>query len=90
MWFVGWASEDQEDFTTVDGIEFKNTTKGPDFRPLTYTAAEFDKLSAQADELVKLVDRLWGAVQMKTLKGSALTQNFVVDTDGTVHVPPGC
>jgi hypothetical protein len=89
-WFVGWASESQEDFSEVSGVKHKNTSKGAEFRPRSYTKADFDQLSEKADELSKLVNRLWVTATMKITKNSTFTSNFVRDADGTVRVPPGC
>ena len=90
MWFVGWASEYQEDFSTVDGVKHKNTYKGTEFRHLHYTRADFDDLSEQADELFKLVNRLWATVFMNSIKRCTFTDNFVVDANKIVRLPPGC
>jgi len=80
-WFVGWAAPTAEDFSTVSGWKFRNTTKGVEFRPLKYTAAEFDSLSAQADELADLVNR----VNACLILGSSFGANFVVAPDGMVR-----
>jgi hypothetical protein len=89
-WFVGWASESQEDFSTVAGIKTINTARGIEFRSLNWNEAEFDQLSEEADELTKLVNRLWGTAYMKIFKSSKFTDNFIRDAAGTVRVPPGC
>jgi hypothetical protein len=40
MWFVGWASESQEDFSTADCVKHTNTAKGSGFRPLSFSKAD--------------------------------------------------
>ena len=65
---VGWASEFQEDFSTVGGIKHKNTSKGSEFRPLNFTVADFDQLSEQADELTKLGRQIMGGGELKNHK----------------------
>jgi beta-mannanase len=83
MWFVGWGSESQEDFSSAHGSKFKNTGKGVEQRGLDYSASDFDLLSLQADDLNKLVGRLCGAV----LSGLKIENNFILEPDGTVKIP---
>ncbi|MCM3903661.1 MAG: hypothetical protein ND866_18325 [Pyrinomonadaceae bacterium] len=61
-WFVGWASSQQEDFSSVSGWKFENTKKGSEFRPLKYSVAEFNELSAEADELTNAIGRIKGCL----------------------------
>jgi len=83
MWFVGWASPADEDFSKVAGWKFKNTNKGVEFRGLDYTAADFDSLSEQADELATLINRLVGCLFLSR----PFVENFILESDGTVRPP---
>jgi hypothetical protein len=88
-WFVGWAPESQKDFSTVIGANDRNTARGIEIRSLSWNQADFDRLSEEADEMTKLVNRLWGTEFANTIKGSKFTDTFIRDVDGTVRVRPG-
>ena len=55
--------------------------KGAEFRPLSYSVAEFNELSDQADELKDIIFYLWICFQ----EGKRYADFFNIDADGTVR-----
>ena len=86
MWYVGWASEEQEDFSTAAGLKFKATNAGTVSKSLEYSVAEFNALSETADEVRDLVNRMCGCLLL--FQPRRIEDNFVVDTEGNAHIPP--
>jgi hypothetical protein len=72
-WFIGWASETQEDFSVADGFKAKNTKDGATQTNITRTRAEFDSLVDRCHELVDLVNRISGVMLIKR----PFTTNFI-------------
>lgn len=85
VWFIGWASADQTDFSSASSFKHKNTKDGPRFSPREATAQDFDLLSSRAEELMHLVNRVTGSL----ITGGKLERNFDVDAEGLVTLPPG-
>ncbi len=83
MWYVGWAAAEDNDFSSVSGMKFKNTTQGVEFRGLHYTSQDFDNHSSQADDLTKVIQRLDGCMMLDL----PFSSNFIIDPDGTVRPP---
>jgi hypothetical protein len=83
-WFIGYASPEQEDFSNVSSWKFKTTSRGTEFKPLEYTAADLSALAEQADELAKMI------FMMDACLGFSIpfTKNFEVEKDGTLRLPP--
>jgi hypothetical protein len=81
MWFVGWAADTDEDFSAVTGIKFKNTGKGVEFRTLDFTKQDFDALSAEADEIARMV---WGLIGL-VVSEVPLARGLLIDVDGIVR-----
>jgi hypothetical protein len=91
-WFVGWASAEQEDFSSVTGIKFKNTNKGPEFKDLSYTVKDFDDLSTQADELTEIIRAIQGCLVLSKYRGGQLhicySDQLHIDSNGNVRKSP--
>jgi hypothetical protein len=83
-WFVGWASLEDQDFAGASGFKFVNTNKGVEFRDISYTVSVFDDLSAEADELSDIIQRMSGCLML----GKRYYDNFKIDPDGTVRRGP--
>ena len=84
-WFVGWAAEEQEDFSIVDSWKFKKTRRGPEFKPKSYTATDLDDLSKNAADLAKIIFRMNGCLGLSR----PFSKNFKVEKDGSVQLPEG-
>jgi len=80
-WFVGWATVENPDFSTVGGIKYVNTKAGTDFRTLEYTCADFDALSQRAEELTGIIRVVSALIGM----GKPLVGRFSVDPHGAVR-----
>jgi hypothetical protein len=72
-WFIGWASEEQEDFSHADGFKAKNTKAGMIHADIGRTRADFDSLVDRCHELTDLVNRVHGAI----LIGRPFSTNFI-------------
>ena len=83
MWFIGWASPDQEDFAKASSWKFKNTKRGAEFQPREYSVAEFDELSEHADEIAAIIERMGGCIGTN----KSFVRNFHIEKDGTVRLP---
>jgi hypothetical protein len=83
-WFVGWVSLEDSDFSVVPSWKFVNTTEGTEFRSLSYSATDFDELSAKADELADIINRMCCCLTIDC----RFTNNFNVDPDKTVRRVP--
>ena len=81
-WFIGWASPSDTDFSLASGSKIKHGKKGVDFSLREYKVEDFDKFSAQADEISGLVNRLYVAVAT----GISLSKNFAIDSNGRVTI----
>jgi hypothetical protein len=74
-WLIGFASEQQTDFSEAKGFKPKNTKNGVEHRDITKTKADFDLLVDDCRMLTALVNRIVGVVQMER----PVASNFVWD-----------
>ncbi len=79
-WFIGYGNEDTTDWSTAHGVKVGKNKGGVKTTPLNYSAAEFDVLTQEANELTKLINRLDGCF----LHGRAVEKNFEISDDGGV------
>jgi hypothetical protein len=82
-WFVGWASPEDTSFDKAGSWKFKNSQKGAEFAPREHEAVDFDKLSATADELTELINRVGGCM----ILNQPISKIFVFDKVGGASVP---
>lgn len=82
-WFVGWAGAADTDFSEVDGHKLSKNKDGASVKGFDYKASDFRDLSDECELVTKMVNRLWATVAF----GGKLSKNFVVDGDGSVHLP---
>jgi DNA-binding ferritin-like protein len=61
-WFIGWASESQEDFSLATGFKEKITKQGAAQTDIGRTRADFDHLVDRCQELRDLVNRIHGVL----------------------------
>lgn len=61
-WYIGWASEQDTDFSEVKSAKDKLTRKGVKVYSDQHTRADFDDLTAEAKELTEAVNRLLGCI----------------------------
>jgi hypothetical protein len=84
-WFVGWASEEDQDFSAFFGHKLQAAGARTNVQPRESTAEQFDELTDQAGELMYLLNRV-GAVNVK---GVTIAKLFEVDQQGNTRLPPG-
>lgn len=84
IWFIGWGNEQSTDFTDASGIKFHKDMKGAKVKSFKRKAADFAKLSEEAESLVEIFRQLHGCF----VGGFRVEKNFVISTDGHVSVPP--
>jgi hypothetical protein len=63
-WFIGWASEEQEDFSIAEGYKLKNTKTGMVHNDICRTKEEFDSLVDRCKEIRDLVNRINGVLMI--------------------------
>jgi hypothetical protein len=83
-WFVGWANEQDEDFSEFFGHKLQASGKKTAFKRRESTAAKFDELTDRAGELKYLLWRI-GAVDA----AHPIATLFLVDRNGDTRLPPG-
>jgi len=83
-WFIGWASQEDTDFSRASGMKLKNTKSGPMAMSVSNSVAEFDRETANAKELAVLWRQLLGCL----LSGTAPTNCFNRDLEGVIHPGP--
>lgn len=86
-WFVGWASEDQEDFSAIRGFKDSISKSGSGFKPLPESVEKIAALTREAEELGSLVSRLDGCFRC----GFKVSKNFVQENGKWVvprNAPP--
>ena len=83
-WYIGWASEDQEDFSTASGVKSHNLKIGNRSSSVEFSRSEFDKLSREADALTSLLSRLSACLTF----GDSIDKNFIIDSDGNACCSP--
>ena len=83
-WYIGWASEDQEDFSTASGVKSHNLKIGNRSSSVEFSRSEFDKLSLEADALTALLSRLSACLTF----GDSIDNNFIIDPDGNACCSP--
>ena len=84
-WFIGWGNESSADFTDASGMKFHKDKNGAVVKSFAKKAADFERLSEEADQLAKVCLRLHACF----VGGNKLERNFVVSKEGRVSVPPG-
>ncbi len=82
-WYIGWASEDQDDFSTASGVKNHNLKIGNRSSSVEFSRSEFDKLSVEADALTALLSRLSACLTF----GHCIDKNFIIDSDGNACCP---
>ena len=82
-WFIGAASEQDEDFSKVDSWKFKKTGRGAKYKPRKGSVDEFNTLSNEADELANIIFRISGCLGFN----HPFSKSFKVEEDGTVKLP---
>jgi len=73
-WFIGWASEDQTDFTQASGFKPKNTKNGVRHTDISRTVGDFDALIDECHDLYDLINRM-----MVLIHGFTFSKNFIWD-----------
>lgn len=84
-WFVGWASSEDTDFSTVSGHKWSRGKQGADFKSATFTSDDFEAFAIECDIVAALIFRLWVCI----MDNSQLEKSFVIDTAGNVACPGG-
>ncbi|MBM3157932.1 MAG: hypothetical protein FJ004_11705 [Chloroflexi bacterium] len=82
-WFIGAASEQQEDFSKVDSWKFKKTKTGAEYKPREGSVDKFNALSNEAEELANIIFQIIACMGFNTSFSRALK----VEEDGTVRLP---
>ncbi len=82
-WFVGWASQEQTDFSDVHGYKHSRGKAGASVKSFEFTVSDFDALSEECDYIAKLINRLGCCVQ----GGFKISRNFEVTQEGEVCLP---
>jgi hypothetical protein len=82
-WFVGAASDRQQDFSKAPSWKFRKTRTGPKFKPREGSVDEFNTLSSEAAELTNIILRITDCLHL----GKPFSSNLKVDTDGIVRLP---
>jgi hypothetical protein len=82
-WFIGAASEQDEDFSKVDSWKFKKTGTGAKYKPRKGSVDEFNTLSNEADELAEIIFRISACLGIN----KPFSKSFQVEEDGTVRLP---
>jgi len=84
-WFVGWASSEDTDFSTVSGHKWARGKQGADIKSAIYTSEDFEAFAIECDTVAALINRLWVCI----MDSRQLERNFVIDSAGTVACPGG-
>lgn len=84
-WFVGWASTEATDFGEIDGHKLSKGKDGASIKGFKYTKSNFELLANECELVAKLVHRLCGLLATGNYK---LSNNFVLDNDGSINLPP--
>ena len=74
-WLVGWASQEQTDFSVVDGYKYSRGKIGASVKSFKYKASDFDELSKECDYVTKLINRLWCCIS----GDNKISKNFEVN-----------
>jgi hypothetical protein len=83
-WFVGWANEQDTDFSDAGGYKLSRGKSGAGIKSFEYTAQDFDRFASECEAVAELIGRLWNCV----LGDFQVVANFVIGEDGSVSVPP--
>jgi hypothetical protein len=83
-WFIGWASQEDTDFSRASGMKLKNTKSGPMAMSVSNSVAEFDRETEKAKELAVLWRQLLGCL----LSGTVPTNYFNRDPEGVIRPGP--
>lgn len=83
-WFIGWASQEDTDFSRASGMKLKNTRSGPVASSLSNSVAEFDRATGDAKEIAVLYHQLLGCL----MSGTPPTKYFNRDSDGNIRPGP--
>ena len=82
-WFIGWANEQDTEFSNAAGFKHHRNKDGATVKAFDFSAADFDKLTDEAETLSNLMSRISGCFNLD----KSLTNNFSVSQDGTVSLP---
>lgn len=82
-WFIGWASTDATDFSTISGFKHHRSSKGASAKSFKYTVNDFQILTKESESLHKLFMRLHGCFSCDF----SVIKNFIVDEHGFVSSP---
>lgn len=86
-WFIGWASEEEEDFSEFTVHKWKTSANGLESHGLPKTAYDLDALSARCTAISKLVNRVWTAFVVPGEGGPAPRVRFNVHRVGKAWLP---
>lgn len=79
-WFIGWASEQDTDFSKANGIKLDKNSSGFNPKNFPYTLDDFNNFIKEAEELGKIFQRLHGCIFIQT----SVAKNFSMDKTGRV------
>lgn len=82
MWFVGWASLEQDDFSTATSATHKRTIRGVEFKHTIGDVPYFDNLSAEADKLINIIKNIDGCLMSKKQFSHKLNISTIICPDG--------
>lgn len=78
VWFIGWASDKDTDFSEAHGFKF---TSQKHFKVHKISSALFDALSDRCRELYKVMSTGW-PIDIEPLRGPSLSSLFERSSDG--------
>jgi hypothetical protein len=82
-WFIGWASEDDIDFSTARGSKYYRSTTNNEIKNIEVKSQYFDELTEEARKLKGLFYRLDGCLQGECL----IQNNFTLDSQKNSCIP---
>lgn len=85
LWFVGYANESMEDFSTAYTIKHKNSARGVEDRSRDQTAEELRASTQLVIEVTVLIHRVNGSAVL----GSPLVKNFAMEGGRAVVLSGG-
>jgi hypothetical protein len=80
--FVGWAGEQDTDFSQAGGSKPSRGKSGAGTKSSTYTAQDFDNFAKECQLVAGLIHRLWTCVH----GDYQIAKNFVLRENGDVSV----
>jgi len=84
-WFIGWASETQDDFSIASGFKEKNTKEGAAHTDIGRTRADFDSLVDRCHELLDLANRIRGVLLLNRPFSTSFIWNGKLASLGTLQ-----